>query len=81
MIAQPDYAQEFPIVLSGDELILGLGTDVVRIDVTNPERPQIRGRHSLRMTMAVEGLAVMGSFLLVGAAEDGVLVFELPPTR
>lgn len=81
LIAQPDYAPEFPIVLSGDELILGLGTDVVRIDVTNPERPQIRGRHSLRMTMAIEGLAVMGSFLLVGAAEDGVLVFELPPTR
>lgn len=68
---------EFPILFAEEELLIGLGLELITVDVSDPSRLRVGERHRLKMTMEAEGLARRGQFVLVGAAEDGVLVFQM----
>lgn len=73
-----DYAPQFPILVWNGDVLVGLGTELVRINVADPAAPASTGRFRLKMSMAAEGLARLDDMLVVGAGEDGALVFELP---
>lgn len=72
-------AYEFPVTASKGEVLVGVGMELVRLDVTDPQRPTVAARYRLKQTMDVAGLAVRGKHVYVTAAEDGLLVYELPP--
>ena len=72
-------AYEFPVTASKGEVLVGVGMELVRLDVTDPQRPTVAARYRLKQTMDVAGLALRGKHVYVTAAEDGLLVYELPP--
>ena len=69
---------DFPILVDGNELLVGAGSDLVRIDISDPHRPTVSSRRHLKMSMAAEGFARQDKYLFVAASEDGMQVFELP---
>ena len=71
------WAYDFPILTDGDEVLLGAGWDLVRIDVSEPDRPSVRSREHLKMSMEAEGFARQGELLFVAASEGGMQVFKL----
>lgn len=76
-----DDADQFPVWGSTEEVLVGVGTELIRIDVTDARRPVVIARYRLKQTMALEGMAVQRGHVFVTAAEDGLLVYKLPPRR
>ncbi len=72
------FASTFPVVATEGEVFVGVGMDLVRVDVTDPRRPTVAERYRLKQTWSTEGLALRGKYIYVGAGEDGLLVYELP---
>ncbi len=70
------WAQDYTILGGEDEILIAVGSDVVRIDVSESGKPTARTRY--RTSANIEGLARQGQLIVVAASEDGVQLFELP---
>lgn len=71
------FAQDYTILGGEDEIVIGAGSDIVRIDIRQPASPTIKARY--RTSANIERLAMQGRLIVVAASEDGMQIFELPP--
>lgn len=71
---------EIPVVVSGDRVIVLLGTEggFMTVDVSSPARPIVLARHALPPRVYAEGLAADAQYVYLGAWEDGLLIYEVP---
>jgi hypothetical protein len=71
---------ELPLAVDGTRIaVLVGGRDVLIVDAGDPARPVITARHALPPSMFAQGLAFSHDTVFVGALEDGLLIYHVPP--
>lgn len=67
-----------PVVAAqGDRVLVGVERRLVSVDLGDPVRPAVLADR--QMATSVEGLAITGGQVFVGAGEDGLWIFQQPP--
>jgi hypothetical protein len=69
-----------PLAVDGTRIaVLVGGRNVAIVDAGNSARPEIAATHALPPSMFAQGLAFSHETVFVGALEDGLLIFGVPP--
>ncbi len=72
---------ELPIMVRGNHaaILAGNAGEMLVVDASDPERPMVKSKHAFPSGVFTTGFALDENHAYVSAAEDGLMIYRLPP--